>query len=137
MSQYDTRLLVKVKNVEDWKSLKDLDLMPYGILNGFFDDITETSIYIMGGEWSCNESGLIELVSKIAELLPTCIVLSDTHNYNVDPYNYCVYYFNDKQETMYVDGEESWEVEVTDMDDWFAANEIEFTDDDKIFLENF
>ena len=139
MSQYDTRLLVKVKDTNDWSKLSNLSLMPYGIMDGFFEEYGKDnlSVYIPGGEWSCNESSLSELVDEISKRLPNCIVLADTHNYNVDPYNYCLYYFNENGDEIYVEGDEMWEIEMSDIFAWFEANEISLSDEEKVFLENF
>ena len=137
MSQYDTRIYVKVKNEKDWEKLNDLNFWDYNLADDFLDYVSGKQFYISSGDWSCNETDLDDLIAKIVERIPNCFILADTHDYNVDPYNYCSYYINNLKDSIYIDGDETWEIELTDIYDWCSAHNIELSDDDKEFIENF
>lgn len=88
MSQYSSRIHIKVTESSVWEKFKDVDDAEFGLAG-----LTEegcTSFVL--DEWSCVEEELLGIVSALAEILgKDGMIIADTTNINVDPYAYIVY----------------------------------------------
>ena len=89
MAQYESRIHIRVKSLDVWKRFKDNDDA------GFVDLEKQTELsYVCDCCFYENELyATVEALSKV--LGRDGIILADTTNSNVDPYNYCCYYFYD------------------------------------------
>ncbi len=136
MSQYYSRIYIKVKDVEDWSKLSKLNLNEYGFYGNPFDGHNRP-VFRIDGDWSCREDEMEELVESIAELIPDCLILADTTNINVDPYDFIVHYLGNFVECDELEGEMFHETQLDDPFGWFAYAEVELSDEDKEFLRSF
>ena len=93
MSQYYSRLHIKVSSPKIWSRFEDEDDAGFGLAE--LAKTNHTS-FVFDDEYSSMEDELIDIVSALAETLgKDGIIIADTTNINVDPYNYCIYYFGD------------------------------------------
>lgn len=99
MSQYESRIAIKVSSPKVWEKFKEEDdasLELYSLSN------TNTQFYESDCCYLEDELyGIVEAISKT--LGDEGIIISDTTNINVDPYNYCVLYLGDKVRGEYFD----------------------------------
>ncbi len=124
MSQYCSRIHIKVSSPGIWKKFSDeydADLHLAELAEG------DTTSFAFGGEeWSVTEDELKEIVSGLAGALgKNGIIISDTTNINVDEYNYCVYYFGDKIHTACFQGGSPkrsmfYETDIDDLPEWLS-----------------
>ena len=88
MSQYSSRIHIKVTEPAIWEKFKDVDDAEFG-LAGLAEDGSTSFIL---DDWCCVEDEILGIVSALAETLgKDGIIIADTTNINVDPYAYIVY----------------------------------------------
>lgn len=93
MSQYSARIHIKVATTDMWKKIQNTKYPGFDFLDRI--DMNDTS-FVIDGEWSCQEDTLLSIVASLANSLGNeGIVIADTTNINVDPYDHCVYYLGD------------------------------------------
>lgn len=88
MSQYSSRIQIKVVSPEVWNRFKDVDDAEFELA-----ELAERgyTAFVLD-DWSCVESELEGIVSALAKTLGTDgLIIADTTNINVDPYAYIVY----------------------------------------------
>ena len=102
MSQYSTRIHIKVRTPDVWLRYKDEDDAGFDLAE--LAETNQTSD-IINGERSAVEAELDGIVDALSEqLVEDGIIIADTTNINVDPYDYCVFYLGDgvrSREFMY------------------------------------
>ena len=92
MSQYSSRICIKVSSPEVWRRFEDSDDAGFDLDE--LADTGQTKCAIDVGCWV--EDEINSIVEALAETLgDEGIIIADTTNINVDPYNYCVYYLGD------------------------------------------
>ena len=122
MSQYYSRLHIKVSSPKVWKKFEDVDDAGFDLAK--LTEKNQTSFVIDGDEWSYVEDELTGIIGALAETLgPDGIIIADTTNINVDPYNYCVFYLGDGVNTDYYSSEEEKcdmhsEASIADIQEW-------------------
>ena len=100
MSQYCSRINIKIKDNEAFQKLQNVNFEKYGVSQKFVDDFAEN--YVIDSDWSCNESSLYSLVNSIVNTVgQDIIVIADTTNIDSDVYNYCVYYIGGNVKDRY------------------------------------
>ena len=93
MSQYSSRIHIKVSSPDVWLKYKDEDDADFDLANLA---VSNRTAYIIDGEWSADEDELTGIVEALSETLgKDGIIIADTTNINVDPYDYCICYFGD------------------------------------------
>ena len=98
MSQYYSRLHIKVSSPKIWKKFEDEDDASFDLAELAESDRTS---FVIDGEWSSMENELTGIVEALAETLgPDGIIIADTTNINVDSYNYCIFYLGDRVRTV-------------------------------------
>lgn len=101
MAQYKSRLNITVKEHSVWDKLKSVNWTEYDLDQSVIEKNGTISIVDYNtSQWGIPERNLKKLVCEIAAAAPgECIIIADTHNENVDPYNYMVYYLENKSIT--------------------------------------
>ena len=93
MSQYVSRIHIKVSTPEIWSRFEQEDDAGFNLAR--LAQGEETS-FIIDGDWSCEESELTCTVEALAHTLDRDgIIIADTTNINVDPYDYCILWLGD------------------------------------------
>lgn len=88
MSQYNSRIHIRVADPSIWEKFKDADDAEFGL--AALAEEGATSFVL--DDWSCVEEELNGIVSALAETLgKDGVIVADTTNINVDPYAYVVY----------------------------------------------
>lgn len=96
MSQYYSRICIKVSSPEVWRRFEDEDDAGFDLAE--LADTRHTKYVIDEACWV--EGEIDGIVEALAETLgDEGIIIADTTNINVDPYNYCVYYLGECVET--------------------------------------
>lgn len=116
MSQYNSRIYIKVPNIDLWKKVSKEKTKEYSI--DLYNNKNNTFI----SKGCLDESELSGFVQRVVESLEgKCIVVADTTNINVDPYAYYVYYFGDKvkDDTIYFD---EFDDDNDEMDQYFISD---------------
>lgn len=135
MSQYYSRLHIKVSSPKVWKKFQDADDAGFDLAK--LAKKNQTSFVIDGDEWSYVEDELTGIVGALAETLgPDGIIIADTTNINVDPYNYCVFYLGDDVNTDYYSSEEEKcdmhsETSISDIPGWLNYGEFYISEKEK------
>lgn len=132
MSQYSSRIHIKVSSPKVWRKFEDEDDAGFDLA-----ELAETEItsFVIDGEWSSFESELTGIVKALAATLgEDGIIIADTTNINVDPYDYCIYYLGSYVHTQEF-GERNkcgmfFETDIEDIPGWlnyggFSASEAE------------
>ncbi len=136
MSQYNSRILIQVKNIEDWSKLGDIDFKEFGFYQNPFDG-HDQKIFFINGDWSCFEDELLSLANTISEKIPDCMLLGDTTNINVDPYAFIVYYLGEFTCSDELEGDFQWETYLDEPFDWFKAADVNLNDQQRKYLAEF
>ena len=136
MSQYSSRIFIKVKNVKDWKKLSEIDMQEYGFLSNPFEHHNKLTFKI-DGDWSCYEDEMTDIIEEIAALVPNSLIIGDTTNINVDPYNFIVYYIGDGVYSDEIEGDMFFETDISDPIGWLTAADIPLSDEDIEYLAKF
>ena len=136
MSQYSSRIFIKVQDTNDWKKLSELDMKKYEFYSNPFEG-HKGNVFEINGDWSCYEDEMIDLIEEIAAKAPNCLVIGDTTNINVDPYNFIVYYIGDEVYSDEIEGEMFFETDIGDPFGWFTAADIPLSDEDIEYLAKF
>lgn len=136
MSQYYSRLHIKVSSPKVWKKFEDEDDASFDLA-----ELAETShtSFVIDDEWSSMEDELTGIVEALAETLgPDGIIIADTTNINVDPYNYCIFYLGDgvRTDEFSINSEEEKcemhsETSITDIPGWLSYGEFYVSDEEK------
>lgn len=133
MSQYTSRIHIKVTSPSVWGKFAEADDAEFGLAEL---ENSNTTSFIVDGEWSCFENEMDGIVNALAETLQgDGIIIADTTNINVDPYNYCVYYLGSYVKTHEFGWRSSranmnWDTDIQDIVGWlnyagFSASESE------------
>ena len=139
MSQYYSRLHIKVSSPKIWSRFEDEDDASFGLAE--LADTNDTS-FVFDDEWSSMEDELTGIVSALSETLgEDGIIIADTTNINVDPYNYCIYYLGDRVHTeefsIYSDEDKCEmhdEVSIGDIPGWLSYGEFSISKKEKEVL---
>lgn len=132
MSQYNSRIYIKVEDKKLWKNIKTEDLQPFRIkslygLKKSEDEYENTQFAAL------DELELEKFVKLIVELLEgKCIVIADTANINIDPYVYYCYYFKDtiKDDYIYFSGSRAEYYFISllsNVSEWIQTTKIKLT----------
>lgn len=102
MSQFVSRIHIKVSSPDVWKRFEnkdDADLCLAEYAN------SDKLSFILDQDWACTETELFPIVEALAQTLgKDGIIIADTTNINVDPYDHCCYYLGDLiQESIFED----------------------------------
>ena len=88
MSQYTSRIHIKVTEPSVWSKFQDVDDAEFGL--AALAEAGDLSFVL--DDWCCVEDELKGIVTALAETLgKDGIIIADTTNINVDPYAYIVY----------------------------------------------
>lgn len=136
MSQYNSRICIKVRNIEDWKKLNDIDFKKFGFWANPFDGHDQL-IFEIDGDWSCYEDELEDIAYAIDARIPDCFLIGDTTNINVDPYAFVVYKVGDRVNCDEIEGDFQWETCLDDPFDWFAHAGVKLSKDQKNYIKSF
>ena len=136
MSQYYSRLHIKVSSPKIWKKFEDEDDASFDLAELAESDRTS---FVIDGEWSSMENELTGIVEALAETLgPDGIIIADTTNINVDSYNYCIFYLGDRVRTVefsiYREEKKSEmhsETSITDIPGWLSYGEFGVSKEEK------
>ena len=143
MSQYSSRILIRVDYPSDWKRLYSLDLTKYNInvpAEDFFK--TRKKQIELADDWPCPEDKLKKFVSEIVKTNIRCIVLADTTNFNENPFEYGVYYFGQKVKTFLIEEPDPGfdmftTTDLTNIEEWINNSGCEITGSEKKYLAGF
>lgn len=136
MSQYNSRIYIKVKDAEDWKKLEELDFEEFGFYNNPFAG-HDKLVFEIDGDWSCYENEMESIADEIVERIPDCFLIGDTTNINVDPYAFIVYYLGDYVDCEEIEGEMQWETQLDEPLEWFEAAGIKLDRKQREYLKKF
>lgn len=136
MSQYNSRILIKVKDIAEWNKLTDIDFSACGFYSNPFEG-HDKDTFVIDGDWSCFEDEMEQLASNIVKKIPNCLLIADTTDINVDPFAYIVYSLGNGYECDNIDTDLQWESEITEPFGWFAIAGINLTDKQKEFINSF
>ena len=139
MSQYTSRFYIIVKDTSEWRRLlEDYDLEKFGL---YIPDDYDKKTYYM------DDTCILEIDLDIfVEFIMNCLgkdvlVIADTTNYNVDPYNYCVYLINGKMKTKcFENGPKSqmfFKTNIGDAVGWLNFGGFTFSEEDAEWLKTF
>lgn len=133
--QYCSRLHIKVSSPKVWKKFENEDDASFNLAE--LAETERTSFVI--DDWSSMEDELTGIVEALAETLgPDGIIIADTTNINVDPYNYCIFYLGDGVHTdefsIFGDeekGEMHFETSINDIPGWLNYGEFDIFEEEK------
>lgn len=143
MGQFNSRLFVMVKGVSVWKKLKDVPLKKYGIdaeAEEVFDSKKKSIIF---EDFSCEDDKLLGLIKEIAKRIKTDgFAISDTTNYNVDPYIFGAYCFGGKAHSFVIEGNDERtalqnEVNIDEPQKWIEYSLCEVSKKEVSFLKDY
>lgn len=101
MSEYVSRMHIKVSSPEIWRKFEDEDDADFDLAR--FADTDKTSC-IVGDGWSAFENELFGIVNALAKTLgKDGIIIADTTNLNVDPYDCCILFLGEAVQTEVFD----------------------------------
>lgn len=90
MSQHTSRIHIKVSSPKIWQKFVDEDDASFKLAKLAN---TEKTSFIIDGDWSVVEKELTGIVKALSETIgEDGIIIADTTDINVDPYNYCILY---------------------------------------------
>lgn len=143
MSQYSSRILIRVAFPSDWKRLYSLDLTKYNInvpAEDFFK--TKKKQIELADDWPCPKEKLKKFVSEIVKQNIRCIILADTTNFNENLFEYGVYYFGQKVKTFLIEEPDPGfdmftTTDFTDIEEWVRVSGCEITGSEKKYLAEF
>jgi len=140
MAQYESRIHIKVLSPSIWSKFKDTDDASYDLAN--LADSNETSYVSDGCYYEDELASTVEALS--VTLGEDGIIIADTTNINVDPYNYCCYYLGDKVKTDYFDidykkskSEMFFNTSIYDIIEWLDYGEFSLSEKEKKHLLKF
>ena len=139
MSQYFSRLHIKVSSPKIWSRFEGEDDASFGLAELAETDHTS---YVIDDEWSSREDKLTGIVSALSKTLgEDGIIIADTTNINVNPYNYCIYYLGAQVYTeefsIYSDKDKCEmhsEVSIGDIPGWLSYGEFSISQKEKEVL---
>ena len=135
MSQYYSRLHIKVSSPQIWKKFEDEDDASFDLAK--LAETNHTSFVI--DDWSSREERLTKIVKVLSETLgPDGIIIADTTNINIDPYNYCIFYLGGKvrkhEFSIYSKEEKCemhFETSISDISGWLSYGEFRVSKEEK------
>lgn len=135
MSQYSSRLHIKVSSPEVWRRFRGEGEYDAGLDMVEFADTKDTS-FIIDADVGWSEGELDGIVVALAEILgKDGIVIADTTNINVDSYNYCVLYLGEGiHSDVYDCGnkcEMHDETDISDIVDWLSYGEFNISNEER------
>ena len=136
MSQYESRIYMEVKDINDWKKLYELNIIQYDLWSELFYEIEE-KYFFLDGDWCCQEGQLFNLLLEFTFRIPDCIIFADTTNLDAEPYNHILYYLGDRVKTQFVEGDLQKETSIQDPYDWFKQHGIRLDKNQKKYLEQY
>lgn len=103
MSQYSTRINIKVASKDVWKKISTINFERCALspdLAHAFEKY-EGQNFIINGDFSMTEVELERFVDSISDVCRSdkIIIIGDTTNINVDSYSFCVYYLGGNVKT--------------------------------------
>lgn len=119
MSQYISRIYIKVKCSSTWSRFKDVAINEIHLEE--LEKINRASFTIDG---SYSEGELEDVVERISQKLGTDgIVIADTTNVNIDTYEYCVYYLGEGVKIDFFEGDHKkynmfFETDIANVPEW-------------------
>ena len=118
MSQYTSRIHIKVSSPDIWKRFVDTDDAEFNLAE--LADTDETS-FVITGDWSCVEDELDGIVTALAETIQADgLIVADTTNINVDPYAYIVYSMGSGVHKNYHNGDFCFETNIDDLEGYLS-----------------
>lgn len=136
MSQYTSRIHIKVSSPSVWGKFIDEDDASFDLAELAN---TKNASFIIDGEWSVFEDELHGIVYALAETLgEDGIIIADTTNINVDPYNFCTFFLGDevRAEEFGIDyfgedfdgkSEMHFETDINNVPAWLSYGEFEIS----------
>ena len=139
MSQYVSRIHIKVSSPDIWTKFEEEDDAGFDLAD--LSKTNQTSFSI-SGDWSCVEDELTGIVKALSKTLEQDgIIIADTTNINVDPYDFCVYYFGGYVQvecfTIWDDRKKCEMFSETNIDDiagWLSYGEFMVSSEEKEIL---
>lgn len=133
MSQYCSRIHIKVKEPNIWKRFENkydtIFNLDNFITNGCCTKDENKTSFIINGDWGYTEDEIKEIVVTLSKILDKDgIIIADTTNINVDPADYCVYYFGDKVRTKLYEDIDDYDDEESDRENLGIAEMLLDTD---------
>ena len=143
MGQYYSRICIKVRGTSVWKRLYDIKTQNYNLGASGEEVFSSKKKMIVISDWSCDEAGVLKLVKDVAKRLENDgIVVADTTNINVNPYEYGVYYLGGKvHDFLYDDTSDKCEMfndtNIKDISAWIGIAECPVSASEKRMAEEF
>ncbi|MBD5156631.1 MAG: hypothetical protein HDT13_03215 [Butyrivibrio sp.] len=138
MSQYVSRIHIKVKEAKIWEKLENIKVEEYGFCCSAKELFNERNQdFVIDGDWSITEQKLTYFVCVIASALGNDgIVIADTTNINVDPYTFCAYSKGCNVKTKVFgtnskNAEMIHETNINNIAEWLNFGKFRFNDEEK------
>lgn len=140
MAQYESRIHIKVSSPSIWSKFENTDDASYDLASLAY---SKQLSYI--SDCCYYEEELTRIVEALSVTLgKDGIIIADTTNINVDPYNYCCYYFGDEVKTDYfsIDYKENkcemfFNTSIYDIIEWLDYGEFSLSEKEKKHLLKF
>ena len=143
MSRYSSRFLMLVNTPSQWKALQQIDLTPYNLSVPAKDVFqSRKKQIVIADDWACPEAKITKLVKEIVKRVKNCVIIADTTDFNVNPFEYGVYYFGSKVGTFQIDEPDPGfdmfsTVDITNVSGWISASGCEISAGVKRYLAGF
>lgn len=136
MSQYTSRIHIKVSSPKVWSKFEDEDDASFDLAE---IAKTQRTSFIIDGEWSAVEDELKGVVEALSETLgEDGIIIADTTNINVDPYDYCILYLGSHVRTEeFARGKKAamaFETSISDIPGWLRYGGFHVSEKEKEVL---
>lgn len=140
MAQYESRVHIKVSSPSIWNRFKDTDDASYDLAS-----LANTRDLSYISNDCYYEDDLFSIVEALSKTLgEEGIIIADTTNINIDPYNYCCYYLGDGVKTDYFSidcqknkSEMFFNTSIYDIIEWLDYGEFPLSDKEKEHLLKF
>ena len=133
MSQYYSRINIIVSSQQVWGRFKNEYDAGLDLASLERESITKS--FVMDDEWSCTERELKNIVNRLSiRLGQDGIIIADTCDFNVDPYNYCVFYLGGRISESYKKTKKCnmfHQTSIKNVTDWLKYGAFEFSDIEK------
>ena len=138
MSQYSSRIHIYVLSPDIWRKFEDEDDAGFDLSE--LADHSRCSFVL--DEWFAVEDELTDIVKALAKTLgKDGIIIADTRDFNVDPYDFCVYYLGadvHTEEFSIFRGKSKCgmflETRIEDIDGWLSYGGFRVTQEEKEVL---
>ncbi len=136
MSQYESRIHIKVSSPNIWSRFTDKNDAGFDLAKLAE---TEKTSFVIDGIWSAHEDELTRIVNTLAKTLDEDgIIIADTTNSNVDPFNFCVLYLGENVYTELFEDSEfdrmAFETTIDDISKWLNYGEFHVSEREKSIL---